>query len=125
VNIWNKIPSQVKHQEIFDKVRNIVAEDLEVNPEEIDLDYQLFIRETYDKRQVWGSSGSSSVVDFDWEEAEYYESRIITAASTSYFDIQALILDLEAEFNIEITDEIASYLTTIGKTVDYISNIIN
>jgi acyl carrier protein len=115
----------MKHQEIFEKVRNIVAEDLKVNPEEIDLEYQLFIRETYDKRRVWGSSGSSSVVDFHWKEAKHYESRIITAASTSYFDIQALILDLETEFDIEITDEIASYLTTIEKTVDYISSIVN
>lgn len=115
----------MEHQEIFEKVQDIVAENLEVNPEEIDLDYQLFMQETYDKRRVWGSSGSSSVVDFDWEEAEYYESRIITATYGNGFSVAEIIWDLEAEFDIKITDKIAGDLRTVGEAVNYISNIIN
>jgi len=121
----DKIPRQMKHQEIFEKVRNIVAKELEVNQEEINLEYELFMWDMYDKRLLWGSTGYSSVSDFNVEDAEYYEYRIITATYGDGSGVEEIIWELEEEFDIEITDKVAGDLRTVGEAVNYISNIIN
>ena len=115
----------MEHQEIFEKVRDIVAEELKINKEEINLDYRLFMWDMYDKRLLWGSTGYSSVSNFRVEDSQYYSYRVITAENGDGLGVAEIIWALEAEFDIEITDEIAGTLTTVRQAVDYISTTIN
>lgn len=115
----------MEHQEIFEKVRDIVAEELKINQEEINLDYRLFMWDMYDKRLLWGSTGYSSVSNFCVEDSQYYSYRVITAENGDGFGVAEIIWALEAEFDIEIPDEIAGTLTTVRQAVDYISTTIN
>lgn len=77
-------------QEIFEKVRSVVVEQLGVSEDEVT------------------------------REVSYIED-----LGADSLDTVELVMALEEEFNTEIADEEAEKLTTIGKTVDYISSRTN
>ncbi|AAM24693.1 Acyl carrier protein [Caldanaerobacter subterraneus subsp. tengcongensis MB4] len=74
---------------IFEKVRNIIAEQLGIDPEEITM-----------------------------------ESSFIDDLGADSLDIVELIMALEEEFDIEIPDEDAEKIKTVGDVVEYLSNIV-
>lgn len=51
------------------------------------------------------------------------ESSIIDDLGADSLDIVELIMAFEQEFNIEIPDETAEKITTIGDVVDYINSV--
>ncbi|KUK34848.1 MAG: Acyl carrier protein [Caldanaerobacter subterraneus] len=73
---------------IFEKVRDIVAEQLGIDPEEITM-----------------------------------ESSFIDDLGADSLDIVELIMALEEEFDIEIPDEDAEKIKTVGDVVEYLSNL--
>lgn len=77
-------------QEIFEKVRSVVVEQLGVSEDEVTKD------------------------------VSYIED-----LGADSLDTVELVMALEEEFSTEIADEEAEKLTTIGKTVDYISSRVN
>ncbi|MGK7914971.1 MAG: acyl carrier protein [Prochloraceae cyanobacterium] len=74
------------NQEIFEKVKAIVADQLEVKPEEISP-----------------------------------ESNFANDLGADSLDTVELVMALEEEFDIEIPDEAAEQIDTVGKAVEYIS----
>ena len=70
---------------VFEKVREIIANILGVNPEEITM-----------------------------------ESSFVDDLGADSLDVVELIMDLQDEFNIEIPDEEAEKVQTVGNVVDYI-----
>lgn len=73
---------------IFEKVRDIIAEQLGLDPEEITM-----------------------------------ESSFIDDLGADSLDIVELIMALEEEFDIEIPDEDAEKIKTVGDVVEYLSNL--
>lgn len=73
---------------IFEKVRDIIAEQLGIDPEEITM-----------------------------------ESSFIDDLGADSLDIVELIMALEEEFDIEIPDEDAEKIKTVGDVVEYLSNL--
>ena len=53
------------------------------------------------------------------------ESRFIEDLNADSLDTVELIMEFEEEFNIEIPDEDAETLQSVGKVVDYITNKLN
>lgn len=74
------------NQEIFDKVRTIVAEELDVDAASVQL-----------------------------------ESSFINDLGADSLDTVELVMRFEEEFNIEIPDEVAEQIDTVGKAVELIS----
>ncbi|MGF1480978.1 MAG: acyl carrier protein [Cyanophyceae cyanobacterium] len=74
------------NQEIFDRVKKIVAEQLEVEPGEIKP-----------------------------------ESNFANDLGADSLDVVELVMALEEEFDIEIPDEAAEQIDTVGKAVEHIS----
>jgi acyl carrier protein len=77
------------NQEIFERVKKIVAEQLEVDPEQIKP-----------------------------------ESNFANDLGADSLDVVELVMALEEEFDIEIPDEAAEQIDTVGKTVEHISQKI-
>lgn len=77
----------MNEQEVFEKVRSVVVEQLGVSEDEVTRD------------------------------VSYIED-----LGADSLDTVELVMALEEEFSTEIADEEAEKLTTIGKTVDYITN---
>lgn len=75
------------NQEIFEKVKAIVADQLEVDPEQIKP-----------------------------------ESSFANDLGADSLDTVELVMALEEEFGIEIPDEVAEQIDTVGKAVDHISS---
>ncbi|ADD02541.1 acyl carrier protein [Thermoanaerobacter mathranii subsp. mathranii str. A3] len=73
---------------IFEKVRDIIAEQLGIDPDEITM-----------------------------------ESSFIDDLGADSLDIVELIMALEEEFDIEIPDEDAEKIKTVGDVVEYLSNL--
>ena len=73
---------------IFERVRNIIAEQLGIDPGEITM-----------------------------------ESSFIDDLGADSLDIVELIMALEEEFDIEIPDEDAEKIKTVGDVVEYLSNL--
>ncbi|MEM8778459.1 MAG: acyl carrier protein [Cyanobacteria bacterium P01_G01_bin.49] len=73
------------NQDLFEKVKAIVAEQLEVKPEEITP-----------------------------------ESSFANDLGADSLDTVELVMALEEEFSIEIPDEVAEQIDTVGKAVDHI-----
>lgn len=73
-------------EEIFEKVKKIVAEELEVDPKDI-------------------TSEASFANDLGADSLDTVE----------------LVMALEEEFEIEIPDDVAELIDTVGKAVDHIS----
>ncbi len=117
-------PHNTLSQQIFEKIRAIVAKKLSIPKEDVNLDFRLFTTEWYDQRKLWSSSGNSRVVHFRSEEAQYYSSRLELAEDDT-LDAIEVILNLEEEFDIEITDEVAAQLFTVEQAVNYISQTIS
>lgn len=74
------------NQEIFEKVKKIVVEQLEVEPNEVTP-----------------------------------EANFANDLQADSLDTVELVMALEEEFEIEIPDEAAEGITTVGKAVEYIS----
>jgi len=53
------------------------------------------------------------------------EAKFIEDLGADSLDTVELIMQFEEDFNIEIPDEDAEKLRTVGQTVDYISNKLN
>ena len=53
------------------------------------------------------------------------EARFIEDLGADSLDTVELIMQFEEDFNIEIPDEDAETLTSVGQAVDYISNKLN
>jgi acyl carrier protein len=75
------------NQEIFEKVKNIVVEQLEVDPDKVTPD------------------------------ATFAED-----LGADSLDTVELVMALEEEFDIEITDEVAETIDTVGKAVEHIES---
>lgn len=74
------------NQEIFEKVKKIVVEQLEVDPETVKP-----------------------------------EASFATDLGADSLDTVELVMALEEEFDIEIPDEVAEQIDTVGKAVEHIS----
>jgi acyl carrier protein len=74
------------NQEIFEKVKSIVVEQLEVNPDDVTP-----------------------------------EASFANDLGADSLDTVELVMALEEEFDIEIPDEAAEQIDTVGKAVEYIS----
>jgi acyl carrier protein len=74
------------NQEIFERVKKIVVEQLEVDPEDVKP-----------------------------------ESSFANDLGADSLDTVELVMALEEEFDIEIPDEVAEQIDTVGKAVDHIS----
>jgi len=72
---------------VYEKVKEIVVEQLGVNPEDLSM-----------------------------------QSSLIDDLGADSLDIVELIMALEEEFNLEISDEDAEKINTMGDVVDYIKN---
>ena len=77
------------NQEIFDRVKKIVAEQLEAKPDDIKP-----------------------------------ESNFMNDLGADSLDTVELVMALEEEFDIEIPDEVAEQIDTVGKTVEHISKAL-
>lgn len=75
------------NQEIFERVKKIVIEQLEVEPESVTA-----------------------------------EANFANDLNADSLDTVELVMALEEEFDIEIPDEAAEQIATVGAAVDYISN---
>jgi acyl carrier protein len=73
-------------QEIFDRVKKVVIEQLEVNPDDVTP-----------------------------------EASFANDLGADSLDTVELVMALEEEFNIEIPDEVAEKIDTVGKAVSHIS----
>jgi len=74
------------NQEIFERVKKVVVEKLDVEPDQVK------------------------------PEASFADD-----LGADSLDIVELIMALEEEFDIEVTDEVAEQLVTVGKAVEHIS----
>lgn len=110
----------MERQEIFEKISAIVAQELSINEECINEETQLFEVELVDRR--YGLKGKR-VIDFKPEESQYY-GRKLSIFQGDNVNATNVLIALEEEFEIEISDEIASSLTTIELAVDYISTVV-
>lgn len=81
------VKSGAMNQEIFERVKKIVVEQLEVNPDDIKP-----------------------------------ESSFANDLGADSLDTVELVMALEEEFDIEIPDEIAEQIDTVGKAVEHISS---
>jgi acyl carrier protein len=77
------------NQEIFSRVRDVVVEQLEVNPEDVKP-----------------------------------EASFANDLGADSLDTVELVMALEEEFKIEIPDEVAEKIDTVGKAVEHISEKI-
>lgn len=110
----------MKCQEIFEKLQAIVAQELSISKECINDETQLFEVELADRR--YGLK-NKHVVNFNPEESQHYYQRV-SMHSGDAFNATNVLTALEKEFDIEISDAIASQLTTIGRAVSYISAVV-
>lgn len=93
----------MEYQEIFEQVRDIVAEVLKVDSQEINLDFPLFEAELYDIRKLWGSNGvSPHVSNFRCEDAQYYSYRPITIVRGDALKAELICIQLISEFDARI-----------------------
>jgi acyl carrier protein len=115
------------YQEIFEKVRYVIADVISIKCEDINLDFPLFDSELYDKRIYWSSSGSCPrVSNFIVEDSQYYSYRLVTAINQDTLDADEICLQLMLEFdNVEFTDEICMKFNNVEKIVNYIAKNIN
>jgi acyl carrier protein len=74
---------------VFEKVRELLAEQLEIDPEEIDMD-----------TDILDDLGADSL------------------------DVVELVMSLEEEFGVVITDEQAGELRTVRQLVDFVDKLI-
>jgi acyl carrier protein len=74
---------------VFEKVRELLAEQLEIDPEEIDMD-----------TDILDDLGADSL------------------------DVVELVMSLEEEFGVVITDEHAGELRTVRQLVDFVDKLI-
>ena len=75
---------------LFEKVKNIIAEQLDADVEEITM-----------------------------------ETSMMKDLNADSLDAVEIMMALEDEFGIEISDEDAEHILTLGQVVDYVSNKIN
>jgi acyl carrier protein len=113
----------VEREEIYQKLQNIVAKNLEIQEQEIGLDFPLFSFEVYDIR---GKLYDSRVIDFKPQESEYYSWQLIAIKTGNTSDGVAIAIDIELEFELEnIADEILFELDTVEKAIEFIYQKLN
>lgn len=111
----------MEYKEIVEKVQAIVAEKLSVDEKEIDLNFPLFESEFYDVRK----KPYYTVTNWQSEDAQYYKLGVTMRGKGDSLEITEILMQLEEEFDLEISDEDASGFHTLEQAVDYISQRIN
>lgn len=118
-----KITSQDNERKlaIFIKVQEIISDQLDVEKSEIHIDDELFYlksKETlssYSSSSFYSSYGScSSFVRNSWSD-------LLSNWGGDELDTLELIMTLEEEFDLELSDEKCQEFTTVKKLVDYLA----
>lgn len=86
----------MEYKEIFEEIRVIVAKKSGVDKTGVDLEFELFRVEYFDKRR--GLKSYEPVTNFKVEECQYYGRRLIFGGDT--LDALELLTALEYEFDI-------------------------
>ncbi|MGI8502683.1 MAG: hypothetical protein ACR2LR_16340 [Hassallia sp.] len=117
----------MEYQEIFDKVRDIVAEVIKIDRQEITLDFSLFQPEIYDKRLYWSSSGNpANVINFKVEDSQYYFWEPVMVGEPDGLNPNAICCELMTIFeDIDFPDDVFLEFSTVKLAVDYIYDKIN
>ena len=117
----------MEYQEIFEKVRDIVAEVIKIEQQEITLDFPLFQSEIYDERLYWSSNNYlSHVIHFKAEASQYYFYKPIMVGETDGLNADIICWELITKFeNIDFYDDVFLEFATVKVAVDFINNKIN
>ncbi|BAY24740.1 acyl carrier protein [Calothrix sp. NIES-2100] len=113
----------MEREEIYQKIQQIVARNLEINEQEIGLDFPLFSFEIYDIRKKFYNG---RVIDFKSQESEYYSGQLIAIKTGNISDGVEIAIEIELEFELEnIPDEILFELDTVEKAIECIYQKLN
>ncbi|MEH2299859.1 MAG: hypothetical protein V7K88_12735 [Nostoc sp.] len=117
----------MEYQEIFDQVRDIVAEVTKSERQEITLDFSLFQSEIYDERLYWSSNAyCANVLHFKAEDSQYYFYKPIMVGEADGFNADVICGELIGRFkDIDFPDEVFLKVATVKLAVDYINHKIN
>jgi acyl carrier protein len=117
----------MEYQEIFDKVRDIVAEVIKIEQEKITLDFPLFQPEIYDKRLYWSSNAyRANVIHFKAEDSQYYFYKPVMIGEADGLNADVICGELIVRFeDIDFPDDVFLEFTTVKVAVDYINHKIN
>lgn len=110
----------MERQEIIAKVQEIIAKTSPYSQESISLDFSLFCVEYY-KGGGW-SSVPERVISPRWEEASSYR-RTLSLVWAEPLEAVTLLMELEAEFDLKIPDEVAEEFTTVNALVNYLASL--
>lgn len=113
-----KITSQENEQKlaIFIKVQEIISDQLEVEKSEIHIDDELFYLKS--KENVGSYSSYSSYRSYS---SFVRNSCLLSNWGGDELDTLELIMTLEEEFELELSDEKCQEFTTVKKLVDYLA----
>ncbi|MEH1872596.1 hypothetical protein [Nostoc sp.] len=117
----------MEYQEIFEKVRDIVAEVIKIEQQEITFDFPLFQSEIYDERLYWSSNNYvSHVLHFKAEDSQYYFYKPVMVGETGGLNADVICGELIVNFeDIDFPDDIFLEFATVKVAVDYIHHKIN
>ncbi|MEH1856133.1 MAG: hypothetical protein V7L11_31720 [Nostoc sp.] len=117
----------MEYQEIFEKIRDIVAEVIKIEQQEITLDFPLFKSEIYDERLYWSSNNYvSHVIHFKAEDSQYYFYKPIMVGEADGLNADVICGELIVIFeDIDFPDNVFLDFTTVKVAVDYINHKIN
>ena len=117
----------MEYQEIFEKVRDIVAEVIKIEQQEITLDFPLFQSEIYDERLYWSSNNYvSHVLHFKADDSQYYFYKPVMVGETGGLNADVICGELIVNFeDIDFPDDIFLEFATVKVAVDYIHHKIN
>ena len=115
-----KITSQENEQKlaIFIKVQEIISDQLDVEKSEIPIDDELFYLKSKENVGSYSSyrsySSCSSFVRNSWSD-------LLSNWGGDELDTLELIMTLEEEFDLELSEEKCQEFTTVKKLVDYLA----
>ena len=115
-----KITSQDNERKlaIFIKVQEIISDQLDVEKSEIHIDDELFYLKSKENVGSYSSyssySSCSSFVRNSWSD-------LLSNWGGDELDTLELIMTLEEEFDLELSDEKCQEFTTVKKLVDYLA----
>ncbi|MEH2414793.1 acyl carrier protein [Nostoc sp.] len=117
----------MEYQEIFEKVRDIVAEVIKIEQQEITLYFPLFQSEIYDKRLYWSSNNYvSHVIHFKAEDSQYYFYKPVMVGEADGLNADVICGELIVRFeDIDFPDDVFLEFATVKVAVDYINYRIN
>ncbi len=117
----------MEYQEIFDKIKDIIAEVIKIEQQEISLDFPLFQPEIYDRRLYSSSNGyAANVIHFKAEDSQYYFYKPVMIGESDGLNADVICCELITIFeDIDFSDNVFLEFATVKLAVDYIHHKIN